>query len=269
VRDVIDLALGGALKGATASPANVLKWTYRMETLRLVDDMTLIQFGIDLALAQPADKPLTVWEDMFVPARLRDAIRDIRVSGPNGSALPLVAEERVVYETRTHIERQDFPSLWLPYLVVGLLLAVEFFGVGLAARRSPAVAKVFRFEIAVWALLTGLLGLVLLLAWLITQHVFWYRNENLLLVNPLSLFLVALAPLSIWKPRFARPAAICAVLVAMLSSLALLAKGLPWFTQDNIPLILLFMPPHFAIAYSLWRQERDATSGARSPSPAS
>jgi uncharacterized protein DUF4105 len=252
VRDVIDLALGGALKARTANMR--LGGTYRLETVRLVDDMKLTQFGIDVALGQPADRRLTLWEDMFVPSTVRDAARSMTVPISGGRAAPLVAEERVYYESRAHRERRDFPKLWIPYLVVGLLLGAELFAVGWAGQRSRVADKIFRIEVAAWALLTGLLGLVLLLAWMITQHVFWYHNENLLLLNPLSLSLAVLAALSAWRTRWTRRAAIVAVIVAMLSALALIVKALPVFPQDNIPVILLLLPPHFAVAYGLWRR---------------
>jgi hypothetical protein len=38
-----------------------------------------------------------------------------------------------------------------------------------------------------------------------------------------------------------------------LSVVALLVKALPGFTQDNVPLILLLLPAHAAIAFGLWR----------------
>jgi len=252
VRDVIDRAVGGALKAATANTR--VKRTYRTESLRLVDDMTLTQFGINAALGRPADRFLSVWEDMFVPSRMRDAIRDFKVSSASGALVPLVAEERVLYQSKSHQERPDFPTLWIPYLIVGLLIAAELFVIARVGERSSPAEKVFRIEATIWAFITGLLGVVLLLAWLITQHVFWYRNATLLLLNPLALFLAILLPMSMWRARWLRPAAICAVIIAMLGAIALMLKGVPGFAQNNIAMILLLLPPHFAIAYGLWRR---------------
>jgi hypothetical protein len=100
---------------------------------------------------------------------------------------------------------------------------------------------------------------VLLLAWTSTRHVFWFRNENLLLMNPLALWLAVTILLSMRRARFARQAAIIALAIAALSVLALLLKGLPTFRQDNVALIWLLLPPSVAIAVGLWRG---------SPSPA-
>jgi hypothetical protein len=254
LRDVIDLALAGVLKAGTASIRTT--YTYRSESVRLVDDLKFTQLGIYTALGEPADRSLSLWEDMFIPMRMRDVVRGMRVVGPAGTPIPLVAEERVLYQSKQFHERTDVPKLWIPYLVVGLLLGAEFAAVGGARRgaRSSVVEKVFRVEVIVWAIVTGILGLILLLAWTSTRHVFWFRNENLLLLNPLSLWLAATVVVSMRRPSYTRAAAILAITVAALGCLALLVKALPGFTQDNIPLILLLLPPHVAIALGLWRR---------------
>jgi hypothetical protein len=261
VRDAIDHALGGALQRATGAR---VKLTYRGETLRLLDDLKLAQFGTHVALGQPADRLLTVWESMFIPMRLRDAIRLVRVPGADGREVPLVAEERVLYESPTHRDRDSVPTLWIPYLIVGLVLGLEFLAVGGVGRRARVADVIFRVEAVVFAFLTGALGLALLLAWTITRHEFWYRNENLLLVNPLSLFLFALLVVAHWKPRLSRPAAILAVIVAALAVLALVLKLVPGFSQNNIALIALLLPAHAAIAWGLW-QRRQPIAESRVP----
>ena len=261
VRDLIDRALGGALKRATTVTVDR---TYRSETLRLVDDLPFTQFGIDAALGRPADRRLSIWESAFVPMRLREAVRNVRVADSAGTMHPLVAEERTLYTSQGHAERADAPRLWPGYLVLGLILGAEFLGVAWAASRSSAVEKVYRAEVALWGFATGLLGLIVLLAWLITEHVFWFRNENLLLFNPLSLFLMMLVIMSMRNDRWLRPAAICAVVVAMLGAIALLFKGLPR-SQGNVPLILLTLPVHFAIAYGLWSRARRGNPGGQHP----
>lgn len=256
VRDVIDLALDGALKRATVSVPT--QHTYRRESIRLVDDMKIVQFGIDAALGQPSDAPISVWEDMFVPARMQQALATLTVPGADGAPRRVVAEERVLYESRSHAERPTAPSLVGPYLLVGLLIGAIILGPAMLGARRRGWEMVFRVESTAWMAITGILGLVILLAWLITAHVFWFRNENLLLLNPLALFAAGLIPLS-GRARWARPAAICAVILAMLAALALILKGIPVFRQDNLAMILLVLPPHFAVAYGLWRRARPAT----------
>ena len=258
VRDVIDRALGGALKTWTGSTQ--VDRSYRGESLRLVDDMKLVQFGIDIALGEPSDRRLSVWEDMFVPSRIRDVVREVKVNVA-GNEVPLVRGDTVLYQSTSHAERDTFPSLEPAYLIIGLLIALEFLAVGWLQRWAPA-ETVFLIEAAVWQTIVGLLGVVLLLAWLITHHVFWYRNENLLVANPLSLFLGGLLIASIWRRRLLRPAFIVAAICAALSILALVGKITNILPQNNAEIILLLLPPHLAVAYRLWRRARQPAAVA-------
>lgn len=264
VRDVIDHALNGALRRSTEGTR--VKVTYRGETLRLLDDMKVMQLGVHFALGQPADRLLSVWETMFIPMRMRDALRLVRIPSAGGE-VPLVAQERVVYESPRHRDRSSVPVLWIPYLVIGLLLGAEFLAVGGIGRRARLAELIFRAEVGVFAGAVGVLGVILLLAWTLTRHEFWFRNENLLVANPLSLFVAALALLSIRNARFARPAAIAALIVAALAVLALALKLVPGFSQNNIATIALLLPAHLAIAWSLWRRQ-DGSAGRAEPATA-
>ncbi len=251
IRDLIDLATGGALKAATASTTG--RRSFRSESVRLTDDLGLAQFGITAALGRPADKPITLWEDAFVPMRLRDMIRDVRVT-VDGRLQPIVAEEREFYTTKNQAEREDVPSFWLIPLVIGFFIAIDFIGVGLIGERHRAVDIAFRSEVAVWAFVSGLLGAAILFAWLFTKHTFWTANQNLLVVNPLSLWLAPLALMSLRNPRWLRPAAIVAVLVALCSALALVLHGIPGWGQNNAAVLALAVPPNLAMAFGLWRR---------------
>ena len=252
VRDMIDYALGGALRAASQ---DTVEQTYKSETSRLLDDLKLTQFGTNVALGRPADRRLTRWEGMFIPMRLRDALRGMQVRDSAGVAKPILASEQVLYESQRHHESATAPRLWIPYLAIGVLLAIEFFVVGLVGARAGIAEKIFRFEVAIWGMVAGLLGVVVLGGWLFTEHRFWYNNENLLLLNPLALALAVLAPLSLWRPRFTRAAGIVAIVIALLSAVALVVKGLPG-SQQNLALIALLLPAHFAIAYHMWARAR-------------
>jgi hypothetical protein len=256
IRDLIDNVLGGALKAATERKGTTL--TYQSETVRLLDDMKLPQFGVQVALGRPANRHLNVWEAGFIPMRLRDAIRDVRVAGAGGP-VPLVAEELGMYTSAYYNERDDVPALWGWYLLIGVIIAIDLFGVGLIGETKRGVDIAFRIEASLWALVTGVLGVVIVGGWAATQHIFWYRNENVLLFNPLSLFLAALLVMSIRNARWLRPAAVTAILMALMAAVALIAKGLPGVGQDNLALVALVLPAHFAIAFGLWRRANAST----------
>lgn len=252
LRDVIDRALGGALRAALAPVPSAL--TFRSETERLTAGMPLTVSGIHVALGEPADRRMSAWEEGFVPMRLRDRLREVRVRGEDGTARPLVAEERVLYTASRAAEAAEAPSLLGRFLVAGLLLAgLLAWSASRAARGSRGGRAAFATLGAVWGLLTGTMGIVLALAWGVTRHEFWYDNENLLQLAPIAILLVVLVPLAVYRPAWRRAALGVAAAMIALSLLGLLLKPLPAFEQRNLAVALLALPAHVALLWGLRR----------------
>ncbi len=251
LRDALDGVLGGAIRRATDSVTTAL--SYRRESVRLTAGDQPVQAGIDIALGRPADVPLTEWQSFFIPMRLRDAARTIRIASPNGSAVPLVADERVLPLPPEPVpvpEAPASPRLAPRYALLGILLAAFVMGlrVMMLSRRSAAWGLAL-FGSA-WSLLCGLLGVILILAWAATKHVFWAWNENLLLLTPISLVLVFLFPAAILSARHERAARMIAALVAVLGLIAFALAVVPG-GQENRAIVALFLPVHLAFAWAL------------------
>ena len=251
LRDALDGVLGGAIRRATDSVMTAT--SYRSESLRLTDGDAPVQAGIDVALGRPADVPLTRWQSFFIPMRLRDAVRTIRVQDSAGASVPLVADEQVVPLPAGAMpvpERLAAPTLTLRYAILGLLIAllVVVLRVMMLSRRSAAWGLALLGS--AWSLLCGTLGVILLLAWTATRHVFWAWNENLLLLTPFSLALVLLIPAAVLSRRRERAARMIAAVIAGLSLVALLLAVLPG-GQDNLAIVAMLLPVHLAIAWAL------------------
>ena len=251
LRDALDGVLGGAIRRATDSVVTTL--SYRRESVRLTDDNPPVQAGIDIALGRPADAPLTRWASFFIPMRLRDALREIRIARPDGTMVPLVAEEHTLplpIAPKLVPEIAATPRLALRYGAIGILLAVLVIvlRVMMLSRRSAAWGLAL-FG-ASWSLLSGLLGVILIVAWAATKHVFWAWNENLLLFTPISLLLIILIPASILSARHERAARMTATVVAALGIIAFLLAVIPG-GQENGAIVALFLPVHLAFAWAL------------------
>lgn len=253
VRDVIDRATGGALKLAlNGIPSGT---TYRSHTQALTYTSPFTYAGLQLAMGHNIDRPLSAWEESFIPMQLMEWVRKVNVTGENGTQQPLVLREQVVFEAmgREPIAEKA-PSMIVPFAVVGVLIAallIAFYRLG--ARRRGALVTL-AVLIGVLSFAFGFFGTLIELLWAFTDHVVTYRNENVLQANPLSFFIMVLGPIAlIGKPWARRYAAWFALFVAGLSALGFIIQALPNLDQVNGDVIGLLMPIHSAIAYILWR----------------
>lgn len=249
VRDMLDQAVGGAIHNQTVAPSR--GFTYRMDALRLMRPDLLVMLGIDAGLGPLADKRLTYWDESFVPMELMRHVRDIHVTDAAGAAKPLVAHETRLAEARVP-EPEDYPPAWIwRALAIGVVFGLIV--LLLSAVRRQAWARVLLATVSsLCALIFGLAGLVLLGLWLLTDHESAWRNENLLLFDPLCLLLLP-CWLASFRARW-RPSAFAVrlgLLIALLAGVAFFVKVLPAFAQDNRFWIALLLPVQIAFAIVL------------------
>ena len=263
LRDALDRTIGGALRTATDSVRTPL--SFRRESVRLTDGDRPIQTGIDIALGRPADAPLTVWESFFIPMRLRDAVRDVTVpNGAGGARVPLIAAERTIEPypgTPRVVERQTAPRLVWRLLLAGVVLAVLVAGIRVMAVSRRGAVWGLALATSAWSLLSGLIGVVLLLAWTATKHVFWAWNENLFVASPLSLLLVVLLPMALLRRGAERAARAVAIAVVALGLVGLVLALIPG-GQENRAVVALFLPVHLAVGWSVLSPTIAAPRGA-------
>jgi hypothetical protein len=251
VRDAIDRVLNGAIRRQTDTvPAGT---TYRFHTQRLTANDPLIFTALLAALGPGVDRPITAWDEMFLPLKMRSWVRTVSVPGPDGRSLPLVRSERTIFESSASPPPDAPPNWLLWYLLLGLMMGG---GMRLLAQRArTAAAARFGFLVVTggWLVVTGLAGLILAGLWGVTDHVMAYRNENLLQLDPLALALLPAAFPAVrgagappWSVKLAQG-------MALLSLLGLALKLLPGFGQVNGPIIALALPAQLGVASALTR----------------
>ena len=268
IRDVLDAVLDGALGAALRDSDTPITW--REEAVALTAEDELLAAGMDLGLGPLADRDISRWDLAFIPMRLRDDLREITVVR-EGRRVPLVVRERDVPALGAPDERLAVPGGLVDARVAWMLL-LGLLGAGLLAmlgwlasqgRDAGPVRRVARWGLALvgslWGLLAGVLGLILLGLWALTDHEFAHANENLLQASPLALALVVLVPLAV-AGRLTDAAFRLAGLLAGLSLLGLLLHPLPLTPQANLSVIAMALPIHTGLLYALSRQRPRRTS---------
>jgi hypothetical protein len=239
IRDVLDTVIGGRLRAATAD--SLTGTTYRWHSERLIAGDKASYFGLAGGLGPAADREINAWEEMFLPFKVQQQVRGIRVADASGREVPLVAREWTLLEPAGRAQERSEPPFWTHwYLLAGLLVAGMLVLAGRAAPRSGWARFGVSAVSALWLLLAGTAGVLLVLLWAMTNHQIAYRNENLLQLSPLALPLVLLVPCLAYGARWAaRPARLLATAVAALSVLGFVLQALPWLDQRNAQIIAL------------------------------
>ncbi|MGN6519337.1 MAG: lipoprotein N-acyltransferase Lnb domain-containing protein [Dokdonella sp.] len=245
VRDALDRALGGALHAQSEGRSR--GYTWRLDALRLMAPEPVLMLLIDLGLGPYADQRIDYWQESFVPATLADVVTGVN-NGSGALAAPAATLARGDVEPAPVLP----PDLRWPFLGLGIVLGAIVYTLGgsaSAARRVPLATFALLFE-----LFCGVGGLLLLFLWFGTEHRAAWRNENLLLLNPLCLALLP-AWFGIARGRLRdRPRArAIAWIVAVIAAIALFSKILPTFAQANLHWIVLLLPIHLALALRLRR----------------
>lgn len=233
VRDALDLALDGQLAAAYAG-APARGGNFRDHTQRLTSPEPWLYLGTHLGLGRSVDRPISRWEEFFIPMALRTAIGDTTIAWEDGSRHRLVAGSTILEPERPVPVPTAAPSWWPWFLLSGLVLAALILGVDRAFRRPPLSLA--------WWIFGGLIGAGLAGLWAFTDHQAAYRNENLLLFSPFTLLALAAA----FGHR--RAARLCAGLAVAGCAVAGALKLAP-LSQDNLSWLALAAPAHLAAAW--------------------
>ncbi len=195
VRDMLDAVLAGALRRATVGrPA---EGSLRFHSIRSVTNNKLLFLGIDAGLGTPVDGALDQWGEMFLPEKVQQRVREIRIPGADGRDVPLVkAEGRILEFNQFHVDPAPprWGALWLG---IGALLAL-LIGAG---RARGWLGVPGRLVATAWALTIGVGGLTLCFLWFVSHHVATVWNLNLFYCSPVALVLL----IGIWGDRSRRP----------------------------------------------------------------
>lgn len=240
VRDTLDAAMHGGLHAQLSGRSRGN--TYRSESVRLASPAPWMWLGFDLGLGPFADQPLSRWQEAFVPMRLADALRQVR----NSEGRPLVRSEQRLLEHRIAAEPGEQSRRWWPWLLAGLALATGVVALRRRPRLLAALATPF------W-LLCSVAGGVLVFLWGFSDHHAAWANRNLLQLSPLCLLLL---PSAIALLRGRTPGRLSRIALWAVAGLSLAGLVLHWLSlqpQFNLQWIVLLLPLHAALAWTLGR----------------
>jgi hypothetical protein len=242
IRDMLDGVLDGALQEATMGVA--AEGSFRFHTHRSLTNDVPMYLGILLALGPSADEPIDQWSEMFLPAKVQERVRELRVVNEAGQSVPLVQREMRLLEIGAY-RVESAPPHWGGWLLLaGIVLAVLI----LTGRAESRIGVPGRVLATGWLVISGIGGVILLLLWFVTNHVAAAWNHNLYFLSPIAFLLIRAvwseerrAPGS-WAPR-------AALLILALTAIGVILAFFPHFGgQWNLQVAALVAPPTIACA---------------------
>lgn len=184
VRDMLDLVLDGALRRATAGVPGAM--TLREHTQRSVSNDPAMYLGILAAMGPAVDEPLDQWDEMFLPAKVQERVRELTVRTESGAEVPLVLREDTLLAIGAFSVEPTRPD-WSGRLLLVALVLGGVVASGMARGAAGVPGRILASLVLVGA---GVGGLVLLFLWLATDHVATRWNWSVALLNPLGLLLL-------------------------------------------------------------------------------
>ena len=252
LRDAVDHALSGQLQTATVS--RMTTGTYRWHTQRLMTGDIPLYTGVTLALGRPADKPLSMWEEMFLPVRMAIDLRTVNVADSLGNQIPLVRSESTLSVAGRAPEPATAPNDLPLFVGIGIAYAAVLVMLVHSADGGSRGAMFGATALAtLWSLVAGVGGLALVFAWGFTRHYFMGRNENLMQFDPLSIVMVVLIPLCTYGRKAQSRAVKLGGWIAAISLFGFIAQGIPFFYQKNGEVIALALPINLAVWWTVYR----------------
>jgi hypothetical protein len=267
LRDLVDDATGGQFKQRLDHPARM---SYRQHIRRFAQKDPITDFALVFWMNDFMERPIKQWDELFLPEELELQVARMHYRNAAGQDVPLVAAPYEVF-TADRPAAPEFPNRGYPWaLALGALIGALAWvnGVWVARARSAWPQRLLGLQHTLFGFVLGIPGLAAALMWAFTEHTVTYRNENLLLSNPITfaLFPFGLA-IAFGSARALRLARVSCYALAASSLALLLLKLLPSFNQDTSLPMALLLPANLGYALAHRAIAQRASSPARSVEP--
>lgn len=155
--------------------------TFRALIYQNVDKNTWGSFGIDLALGSVIDRQATPEEHMFLPENI---YRFFEVATIGTDNRPLVSQNHILFNKKEKYVSTSF--LTSPIFIISLIACFIIF---ITYKDYKNYKRSNWLDISLFVL-TGFIGIVILLLWFATDHTGTHQNYNLLWAFVLNIFVI-------------------------------------------------------------------------------
>ena len=263
IRDIIDMAVDGQFKAKYGNESG--RFTFRQHVRRHTWFSPFFDWILNFLMGQDVDRPITVWDEMFLPSEIARRIGEFSFTGPDGKERPLVSSVETVHTVVDRPAVLDAPRLqWPRELLASLLFSVSLLLLYLFRGNRKGVIIFMGILQSVLGLFLGITGSLLFFMGFFTNHDYTYHNSNIIFANPLLLAMIPLglifASAGTPKKRFIAGQLLRAVWTYVLLGglLTMVMKFSPAFYQQNQVDLALILPIALIMIIIMARMNRIA-----------
>lgn len=201
VRDYLNEALGGRLEQQNRALSSR---TFRDEVRDHYETVQPIKFGLDVVMNSRIDRRMSQWEELFLPAKLRQELLNFTSDvSAGGQELKLLSEDSVIAQFEAPVAKYNI-YVWIGavLLLTALFLLTHLRRISMRSfsaqsgfvLSSPGLSyRLLGLVTLLICLLSGGFGIVMAIAWRESGHLDLHHNVNLLLFWPTDLLGVVYA----------------------------------------------------------------------------
>lgn len=252
IRDMLDKAVDGQFQAwARAIP---LDETLRQLVMRHTYASPFIDWILNFLQSGSIDKPITLWEAMFLPAVLEQALLDFSYVDGSGKVVPIATDRKTLNFATIGARApvlESSKSMTLPGLWFGLLVGLVslLFGRAVASSQFKGIRRFGHLVEGllgfVWATAVGLLSSLLLFMMVASSHDVTYFNENIVFASPWALVMAVQSLRGAFgneaaRKRFRKANTIMAILIG--TTIVMKVIFLDLLVQQNWQILLTLLP---------------------------
>lgn len=244
---IIDQALGGKFIEKYKNEKG--RFTLREHAERHLYRSVIMYVVLDFIMGEEIDKPVSRYEEMYLPSEFVAALVDFSYTDTNGNIQPIVSGiEKLNTAIGRPIVLSRPPHGKIYALLAGMAGAIVFILLIIFRKKNRCLHIVFYIAQSLMALCWAFMGTVLFYAMFFSHHTYTYNNLNIVYANPL-LFIGVPFGILYALTKHKRKYAFCStalkilwtyVLIGSVFTVALRIAGLNY--TDNTLALLLIIP---------------------------
>jgi hypothetical protein len=249
IRDIVDLATAGQFMNRYGQAPG--RYTLRQHVRRHTWFSPAADWILNFWMGQDIDTPVTIWEEMFLPAEVGRRIEEFKYADSDGVMRKLVTDVEVVNKAVNRPAILAVPrKQWPRELIFSLALSAVFYFFFYLQAKNKACGRVLGgLCMSLAGFVFGVAGLLLYFMSFFTNHDYTYHNANIIYATPL---LVAAVPLGVRYALNINDGLLLRMiwlLTALGIIISMLIKLLPQYWQQNLTDQMLMLP--IALVFAL------------------